>query len=288
MTNYPLHSVVYLLLICCAGIAGNIMLIIAYVRDPLKMIKSNSSSYFIFNIAIVDLLSSCLLICNIALSFRGISVPDIPRSITLMLYTVSFTLYLSLAIQRFCSVVLPLWSRVNITYRVCRRWVTTMWLANIVLEIGKVSVTSKTQIKIQLDLATSVLLWMIFFATQCVYIVSCISLRKQNRELQKKQDMNEATERTIRIHLKHQNNFILTIAIVCFISGVSILPELTMTFIISLNATTRSEQATEYVIPSYYVWGLVGFGVNCAIKVFVYIWRLPKYRKTLKKLYCDC
>ena len=288
MTNYPLHTVVYLLIICCAGIAGNIMLIIAYVRDPLKMIKSNSSSYFIFNIAIVYLLPSCLLLCNITLSFRDISVPDIPRSITLMLYTVSFTLYLGLAIQRFCSVVLPLWSHVNITSRVCRRWVTIMWLANIVLGIGKVSVTSKTQIKIQLDLATSVLLWMIFFATQCVYIVSCISLRKQNRELQKRQDMNVATGRTITIHLKHQNNFILTIAIVCFISGVPFLPELTMTFIISLNATTRSEQATEYVIPSYYVWGLVGFGVNCAINVFVYIWRLPKYHKTLKKLYCDC
>ena len=129
----------------------------------------------------------------------------------------------------------------------------------------------------------------LFRNTMCLHsFVSCISLRKQNRELQKRQDMNEATERTIRIHLKHQNNFILTIAIVCFISGVSILPELTMTFIISLNATTRSEQATEYVIPSYYVWGLVGFGVNCAIKVFVYIWRLSKYRKALKKLYYDC
>ena len=200
-----------------------------------------------------------------------------------MLYTLSFSLYLSLAIQRSCSVAFPFWSRVNITNRVCRWWATCIWLANIVLEVVRVIVASTTHIKIQLHLATSVLVWTIFFTTQCVYIGSCVLLRKQNRELAR-QDMNATTERTVRIQLKRQNNFILTIAMACFISGMSILPELTMTFIINLNATTRLHHATKYAIPSYYIWGLVGIGVNCAINVFVYIWPLPHYRRTFKKL----
>ena len=169
MTHFSVYGVLILLIICLTEIIGNFLLMIAYTKVPLKLIEY-SSSYFIFNIAIVDLLSSCALLCNTILSFGNISIPEVAKSITVVLYTPSFSLHLSLAIPRSLSVAFPFWSRVNITNRACRWWVTFIWLANIVLEVVRVIVSSTTRIKTQLDLATSVLVWTIFFTTQCVYI----------------------------------------------------------------------------------------------------------------------
>lgn len=283
LPNFPLYAVALLISIILTGIIGNFLLIISHVKDPLKVIKS-SSSYFIFNIALVDLLSACSLIFA-TLSSTNTSLYGVTSSLIAWFYTVSFTLYLNLAIQRLCSVLFPLWHRVKITTRVCRYWVTGVWLASIVLDGWKV-IMSKTEIKVQTDLATLVLKWLMFFITQSLYVASCLSIRKQNSGFRCRNDLNAATKKTIRIHLKNESNFVVTIAIVSILQGVSSLPYLSMGFIVILDATTNLEEDYENTIPSYYIWGLLGLGVNSAINVFIYIWRLPKYRKTFKKLYC--
>lgn len=283
LPNFPLYAVALLISIILTGIIGNFLLIISHVKDPLKVIKS-SSSYFIFNIALVDLLSACSLIFA-TLSSTNTSLYGVTSSLIAWFYTVSFTLYLNLAIQRLCSVLFPLWHRVKITTRVCRYWVTGVWLASIVLDGWKV-IMSKTEIKVQTDLATLVLKWLMFFITQSLYVASCLSIRKQNSGFRARNDLNAATKKTIRIHLKNESNFVVTIAIVSILQGVSSLPYLSMGFIVILDATTNLEEDYENTIPSYYIWGLLGLGVNSAINVFIYIWRLPKYRKTFKKLYC--
>ena len=285
MPNFPEYTLVLLLLILPIGIIGNFLLIISHIKDPLKVVKS-SSSYFIFNIALVDLLSSNSLILVI-FSSNNRSHNVMASLLTSWLYTVSFTLYLSLAIQRFCSVVFPLWHRVKITTRICRYWVTGIWLGSIIL-YGGMAIMSNTEVKIQTNLTILVLKWLMLLITQSLYIASCISIRKQNRQTQSRNELNAATERTIAIHLKNESNFIVTISIVCFIQGVSTLPFLSMAFIVIFNATTSSQKGYKKIIPSYYIWGVLGIGVNSAINVFIYIWRLPRYRKTFKKFYCDC
>ena len=157
------------------------------------------------------------------MSFRVDMIVGLP----FLLYTVSFTLYLSLAIQ-FCSVAFPFWYRVNVTTRVFRCWVAGIWLSNIILAFPKFTVTSHTENRLQSDVAMLVLMWLLFVITQCLCLASCISTRKQNKELQSRQDMNPATERTIKIKLRNESNFIVTIAIVCFVLGVSILPFMTL------------------------------------------------------------
>ena len=283
--NFPLYTVALLLLIILIGIIGNILLVVSHVKDPFKLMKS-SSSYFIFNISLVDLLSPCTLILA-TLSLTKPSFYDVASSLIAWLYTVSFTLYLNLAIQRFCSVVFPLWYRVKITTRVCRYWVTGIWLLSAVLDGGKV-IMSKTEIKVQTDLATIVLKWLMFFITQSLYIASCLSIRKQNSEFRGRNELNAATERTVRIHLKNESNFVVTIAIVSILQGVTTLPFLSMGFVVMLDAATSLKKDYKNTIPSYYIWALLGCGVNSALNVFIYIWRLPKYRKTFKKLYCHC
>ena len=174
MPNFPL---VLLLLILPIGIIGNFLLIISHIKDPLKVIKS-SSSYFISNIALVDFLSSNSLILVIFFSNNRSHNVIAYSLLTFWLYTVSFTLYLSLAIQRFCSVVFPLWHRVKITTRICRNWVIGIWLGSIIL-YGGMAIMSNTEIKIQTNLTILILKWLMLLITQSLYIASCISIRKQ-------------------------------------------------------------------------------------------------------------
>lgn len=284
--KYPLYFVVLLLTIFLTGIIGNILLIIAHLKDPLKLIKS-SSSYFMLNISFVDLLLSCglmFIIISFFVSFRVDMIVGLP----FLLYTVSFTLYLSLAIQRLCSVAFPFWHRVNVTTRVCRYWVAGIWLLNIILAITKFTVMSRPENRLQSDVAMLVLMWLLFVMSQCLCIASCISIRKQNKELQSRQDMNPATERTIKIKLRNESNFIVTIAIVCFVLGVSILPFLTLSLEIIVNATASPRENYQNITPEYYIRSWLGNGINSSINVFVYIWRFSKYRKTFKTLFCDC
>ena len=285
MFIFPLYSVVLFYLIFLTGITGSILLIIAHVKDPLKLIKSLSSC-FMLHIAIADLLISRASAFSIMLTFTDLShLAGVAATLAFALHMVSFTLYLSLAIQRFFSVAFPLWYRVKITSCVCRWWVIAIWLVCSVLILSNViPIVYITGIKMKLDLIMISLMYLTFLITQYCNIASCASIRKQHSQLRSRHNINAANRRTIEIHLKTETNFIVTIATISLIVGASVVPFLTMAIKIILNDLSEKY----YKIPSHYIWGLLGLGMNSAINVFVYIWRFPKYRKTFKKLYCDC
>jgi hypothetical protein len=101
--------------------------------------------------------------------------------------------------------------------------------------------------------------------------------------MQSNDRINDATTTTIKLRLKNENNFLLTIAIVCFILALTTLPFATMVFTFAFKAMANEGKR----LSSYHIWTLLAISINSAINVFVYLWRLPKYRKTFKKLFCD-
>ena len=298
MRSVPVFSVGLFSLIHLTGVVGNVLLIIAHMRDPLKLLKA-SSSLFILNIAFLDFLISCFTIMALFFSVFADGSDAVSKSTILSkadillasFFAMSITSYLSLAIERFCSVAFPFWHRVNVTTRVCRHWVVGIWLVAIVLEVCfNVAAMHRKEFQLRtLDMAHVVFIWLMFLLTQCVYIASYRSIRNQNRELKRRGNMSETTARTIKIRLKNENNFLLTTAIICFVLAVSILPFMTISFIIILEAIISKKTENEKNdVPSYYIWSILTFGVNSSINVFVYLWRFQKYRKTFKKLFCPC
>lgn len=289
MTTLPSYTLGLSIPVFVTGIVGNLLLIVAHVKDPLKLIKS-SSSCFIFNIAFVDLVFSCASFAVMILSFANIRHLETVVLI-LILYTVhvSFALYLSLAIERYCSVVYPLWHRVKITARVCHLWVFGIWSGGILLVVGYVILMTKTGSEFHTDFVIVPSMWLMTVLTQYIYLASIISIRKQSREFQRRQGMNGGNETAIIIRMKNEKNFIALIAIVSFIQQVLACTLYTTAQLRTAdNDMTWSENDYKNVALSDYSWDLLGLGVNSAINVLVYIWRLPKYRRTFKKLYCDC
>ena len=201
-------------------------------------------------------------------------------------HPLSCIMYLSVAIERFCSITFPFWHRVHITVRTCRYWVTLASLSWTITQASLFTMDKTIETNNQLDITHIVFLWITFLLTQSVYIASYISIKKQNSNLRTRQDMNETTMKTIKLRLKNENNFLVTIAIACLILGITTLPFLIIRFFWFVVASGEDSKTTNSH-PSFFMWSVVGIGVNSVVNVFIYLWRLPKYRKTFKKIYCE-
>ena len=302
-TNDPIHfpnfAFALMLVINVVGVLGNVLLIVAHVKDPLRVLKS-PSSHFIINIASLDALLSGVFLVPTIFTLAPIKRywrrdTSYHSSILFLLNSlVCFALfgsYLSLAVERFLSVAYPLWHRVRVTTKLCRYWVIGLWLGLGGFRLIDFALTriKETLTIIQSQLTLIVFMCILLMLTLSVYIASYISIRRQRMELQNRTGMSEVTIRTVQIRLENEKNFLVTIAIVCFALAATVLPFIIMTFVTIVNATNRSLEGddSKIAVPSYAQWGPYLISLNSAANVFVYFWRLPKYRKTFKKLYCD-
>ena len=298
-TNYPTMMISFpdaayasMLVINLIGILGNVLLIVAHVKDPLRLLKSPSST-FIFNIALIDALISCILVVGMIQTLTGVEKSpnwdySLAGSISYFLfslcYSTVFASYLSLAIERFLSVAYPLWHRTHITRSVCRCWVVGIWLFIAGLRLTDLVLIQTMKFRRQSQLSLIVFMCVMLLLTICFYIASYISIRKQCLKIQRRTDMNDATKRTFELRLQNEKHFLFTIAIACFVLAAAVLPFVTASFIFFIYGMKEEKWFSNR---SYIILFVLLF-FNLSVNVFLYLWRLPKYRKTFKKLYCDC
>ena len=227
------------------GIVENLLLIIAHLKDPLKSFKS-PSSLFIFIIAIVDLHMSCTtILINLHISSMAFMIL---HAVMDLLHPFLFIMYLSLAIERFSSIAFPFWHRVDITIRFCRYWVTVTSSVWTITRASSFALKQTNNFKVLLDLTRILFLWITFLVTQCVYIASYISIKKQNKKLQARQDMNKTTMKTIKLRPKNENNFLVTIAIACLILGITTLPFLIMTSLLLVDPLGKDSKVSSLIL----------------------------------------
>ena len=292
MSSFPDAAYASMLVINLIGILGNVLLIVAHVKDPLRLLKSPSST-FIFNIGLVDVLLSCFFLAAATRALAGIKKsPDWDDSLASailhflfsLFYSTVFASYVGLAIERFLSVAYPLWHRTHITSSVCRCWVVGIWLFIAGLRLTDFVLIRTIKFTSQSQLSLIVFMCVMLLLTICFYIASYISIRKQSLKIQRRSDMNEATKRTFELRLQNEKHFLFTIAIACFVLAAAVLPFVTASFIFFIYGMKEEKW---FGNRSYIILFVLLF-FNSSVNVFLYLWRLPKYRKTFKKLYCDC
>jgi hypothetical protein len=284
------------LVISILGIIANLLLLYTHMKDPCKVLKC-SSSPFIINIAVIDLLASfSSLVESVLLVFFEDSYKHwlhnyarfkILYSITSLQIIIMFSSFLSLSIVRFSSVAFPLWQRVKITTRVCRYWLAAMWLfhgtsegiANFLLHFyGYV---------FGIRLGKLFFVSLLFVFTQSFYLASYISIKKQRNNLSNIQDLSESSIRTTRVRLENEKNFLITIATVCLISAISFIPYLTLAPFVIVSLASPDEIYSETILLKLFTaWEMIILTLNHVMNGPIYVWRMKKYRKTFKKLFC--
>jgi hypothetical protein len=277
----PWSLTVYLSIIVIATIA-NILLLFAIYKDPLNCLR-NPSAYFIANLSIADLLNSLF-------HFEELLVSQTTYKSTFCLpgawgtfHTVfgNFVFFLTypsvtvLALERYVSVAHPLWHLVEVTSRLCCTWIVVLWLFNCVFA----GITAYFFNVLILVTYPSVF----YLTTVLVYLLAFVSIRRKHLSLETDTSKSEIIRQMIKLRLRNKNRFLTTVLIVNIIlifgmiSTLIVWPLKDMVGEGTLSATT---------VAILFHTADISFLINLASNPFLYIWRLPKYRKTFFNMYC--
>ena len=183
---------------------------------------------------------------------------------------------LSITIDRFLLVVYPLKHRYLISGKRMIIWIVLIWLLSFLLFTKNAIFGVKYYeffVHCGLNLTTVML-------TVVLYSLTYRSLRRQARRIAQQNDTSTesraATSRVLR-----EKRFLNTITISSVITFISIVPMsvFATVFFVDYTIFGRSVFVLECVFSTIYY-------TNYAVNPFLYIWRLPQYRKTFKVLYC--
>ena len=135
---------------CIVIALGNLMIVIAVVKDPLKKLRS-PFNYFVANLAVADLIvgivSMPIGIYNHTLEYLKTKPDILKRVFTVTLFislTASLLCLITLSVDRYVAITFPLKYRSNLTWKKCRIgsfiiWVLSLSLSLIYLKVGYIN-----------------------------------------------------------------------------------------------------------------------------------------------------
>ena len=280
-------SFVYYIVVTTITVFANGLLIFAMLIDPMKCFI-NGTSYFILHLAFTDLLNSLIFMEDSLLwltKFGGIDgLPWAFRIVNIVVLQMAFFANLlsifSLALERCLSIVFPLWHKVNVTTGVCRIWLAMTWVSSGLL----VGIRYILLICFQQELAyklTPISGTTIFLvATLICYSVCAFIVRKRRLALKQDTAISKAARKSAEIRLRNENRFFHTMFIVSLGFLLGIIPSMVCFWIMVF--LERKNHVIMLIINVSDMMLLLNYAVN----TFIYLWRLPKYRRTFQVLYC--
>ena len=273
LDGISLSVMVIQLSILFLGIIANVLLIFSHWKDPFRFFK-NTTSLFVRNIAVIDIIVAVVWIIRISVMLSFGRKPEIISNIWVGFTAMSPCAFLCFAIERFLSVAFPLWYRVRVTIQTCRKVLLATCIAHTAIQTVAVFVFSVDDKRdFMLCYATPM-----FLSVYIFYFATYIALRRQRNELKQRQNVSQGTLNAMRARQKQEKRFLITIAIVCIILMIVFLPVLGMrTLIVLLHLRTPGTQSALQILLS----------INYLVNPIIYLIRLPRYRKTFKKLYCN-
>ena len=273
---------IYLCIIVIAIIA-NVLLLFAIYKNPLNCFR-NPTTYFIANLAIVDLLQSLVGLEDafISQSTTYESVYCLPgvwgrinSALADFVYLLTFPSVTILALERYVSIAYPLWHQVKVTSQRCYIWIAMVWLMNCIYTGIFQLLTA--QVVVMITTYPS----LFYLTTVAIYLLAFISVRKQRFLLVTDSTKSETNKKMMKLRLRNQNRFLTTVLIINVVLIFGTIPTLVGTH---LSYTFEGPDSPSVDALSFIADIL--FFLNMAVNPFLYIWRLPKYRKTFLLMYC--
>ena len=282
------NFVVYLL-ISVTGTLANVLLILAFFKDPLKCYH-DATSCFIINLSLSDLLNLLFSMEELILSRTQYgSIYGLPPLISTINWAIfEFAAFLTfpstfvLALERSLAIIYPLWHKVHITPSTCYIWLTIVWLFCCVFAGVQFTLVYKDQLYIT---KYSLMLPSAFFSvlTLIFYCISCMSIQKQRLATRNENSISEIYRHSIEARLRTQNQFLFTVFIINTGLISALVPTIVITYYIDGNSEIIDKPSTVLVGLFHAVDILLHF--NFGANPFIYIWRLQKYRKTFFAMY---
>ena len=267
------YSVSYVV-ICILGVVSNVLLLVAFIKDPLKWFR-NSGTYLVINLSVSDCLTSLLTVV-FYITRRYFWHRSMGFFIN-WISGVSFVSIASISIDRLWMVSSPIRYRILMKSKIIVLWMAAIWIVNVliafILFISDVSYRNE-----QRGVCTYSLI--VITLSAVMYSSTYYRLKKQSRNMA----VQNSTElRAQEMRVLKEKRFLKTIIIIACIAFICIVPNLLLYLLYnSLILFVNDFQA--FMIFSGV--SAVIYQINFAVNPLIYILRLPNYSKTFYLLYC--
>ena len=277
-----------MLVTVCIGFVINVLLLIAHKKDPLKCFE-NPTSCLIHYLALVDAstlfgFAGMLIIAYVShtpIFFDSVYIEYLKPS-TVSVTSLGCFLLTSLAIERLIAVGFPLFYQVHITKEKMKLWLCVMLSAALLLAAGDFVVRREAGDGFMF-LSERIVATSSTVAVFALYLASVMCIKRQQREFQGSVHMAELERRSLQAKLLSEKRFLATIFVMNLLTMVAWVPAL---LVLSFKAKIRAAFSVEnyHLVMAVCPFCLASLSI---LNPFLYIWRLPKYRKTFRKLYCS-
>ena len=261
------YSDLSLITISVLGVAFNVLLLVAFLKDPLKCFR-NSGTYLVMNLAVSDCLT-----CLFAPSFLDTDViPSrwhrIFEFLILWFAIASFVSIASISIDRFLLVAYPIKHHILMRAKVIILWLAAIWIVSCTLPLKSLFYGRKNN---------EIICVIIIITSAVVYAFTYWKLRKQAKNIALQ---NSRESRAQEIRILKEKKFLKTIVIIACVAFLSIVPS--MVFFQIYYSLTRWNDILVKIFIEIFTFI---FYINFAVNPIIYVIRLPNYRKTFYLLY---
>ena len=263
-----------LLFLGVCGTIAQVMLLIAFIKDPLRCFR-NSASYLVANLAVSDLIAVLYRPCVVYFS------PHLEWKLEYFssaVYVSVFTIF-SIAVDRYLMVVHPFKHRYLVNGKKVAVWVTFLWLIGLTFPL-KLSIFGKNTYDHPINNCFGLL---IILSTGLTYAMTYFSLKNQARHLAE-QDATFTVNCGQKTHVLKERQFLKTIIIISLVAVATLSPIIVLEEVIYVFSLKSFSDETSCKILKR-IFSTI-FHANFVVNPFIYIWRLPKYRRTFYSLYC--
>ena len=270
-TNFQLsYSDLPVCITSTCGAVLNILLLIAFIKDPLKCFR-NSATYLVMNLSVSDCLTCIVSVCHRVTKLDNNGVFLAFESLLIWFTSASVLWIFSISVDRYIIIVYPIKHRILIKGKIMILWLATVWSLSCVFALSNM-IFAKERIT-----GAHILAALFISFSGVMYTLTYYKLKKQSRNMA---SLNSSESRAQEIRIIKEKKFLNTIIIIAGIAFVCIVPA--MAFFHASHSSYYTARHAKLSMDK--VFRLV-FYINFVVNPLIYALRLPNYRKTLYLVY---
>ena len=259
------------LVLTIIGVTSNALLLNAFNKDPLKCFR-NSGTYLVINLSLSDCLT-----CAFAPFYNAVKISgqyQIFECLILWSTSASLVSILSISIDRYFMVAFPIRHHVLMDGKATVLWLAAVWIVSCTLPILRVcdGLHRRDHRIQQHTFGTVVIILSVIF-----YVLTYYKLKKQSKNIAL-QNSNDSRAQKKRILKEKQ--FLKTIVLIASFAFICIVPSMV---IFQLYYWLGKRSSAVMMLRKLFI---LFFYTNFLVNPFIYVIRLPNYRKTFRILYC--
>ena len=265
-SNVPVNIVSFL------GAVLNVLLLVAFLKDPLKCFR-NSGSYLVTNLSVTDCLS-----CVFGLFFYPVYSSFRNRILVLFVLSIgiaSLASITSISIDRSLMIACPIKHRIYMRGKLMALWIASIWIVSFIIPASRIVLARKRDEK----LAVYTFCALLIISSAAFYTYTYYNLKKQSSNAAFNIQNSDET-RAQKARILKEKQFLKTIIIIACISFICVVPSMV---VFQLYSSLSLSHNVIYVF-AFNAFTCI-FYANFAVNPIIYVIRLPNYRKTFYLLY---